>query len=404
MSPKASRASSSCVTRRQRAHRERPHAAGQLAGAEDGGLARIHDVAAAGIGRATGRASDPARIEDRAVVALELVGARSLDEERAPLVEEGLERRQVHFGGIGFHLAEVRIDRAGERQRLRDRVLQVEADRAAGVRRLEQRVARAAPASWRPARARRAPARAACRPAAAPRPPARRTTTRSRWRRAAAAATSRSPAGEPPRARCANPSVASPPLPNRSWEYGIRNSAHQPSRVAPHRDVPHRVPALVVVVVVEAVLVALHARRIDDELVGRPPIVRRVDEHPDPVGGGIGVTPRQERQDAVGLAVEGADADVDGDVVEEDAGLGAVGGRRALGRLALDEIGDRRSPRAQAASDRSPSRRMAARGTGGRVSSSWARGRRRRRAPTRRPAGPRPAGRTPRAGARALRH
>jgi hypothetical protein len=39
-----------------------------------------------------------------------------LDEEWTPLVEEGLEGAQVHFRGVGLHLAEVRVDGGIERQ------------------------------------------------------------------------------------------------------------------------------------------------------------------------------------------------------------------------------------------------------------------------------------------------
>jgi hypothetical protein len=52
----------------------------------------------------------------------------TLDEELALLIEESLERAQVHDRGIDFRLAEVRIDGRAQRQGRRHLVLQVETD------------------------------------------------------------------------------------------------------------------------------------------------------------------------------------------------------------------------------------------------------------------------------------
>ena len=108
-------------------------------------------------------------------------------------------------------------------------------------------------------------------------------------------------------------------------------------RVAAHLDVPHRVPAVVARAVVEVVPVPLHANRVDRELVGRSVIEIGIDDHLHPVGGRGLIAPREDADDAVGFAVEGADGDVERIVVERDPRFGAVAGRLALGGLALDE-------------------------------------------------------------------
>src|ERR1019366_10824634 len=67
------------------------------------------------------RAADATRVEEPLTVAVDdravqsdLVDARSLDEERTPLGEEGLERGQVEYRGAGLDLAETRVDGAGQ--------------------------------------------------------------------------------------------------------------------------------------------------------------------------------------------------------------------------------------------------------------------------------------------------
>ena len=64
---------------------------------------------------------------------LKLERARPFDEERPPLREERLERVEVDDRRIGFDLAEVGIRRGREREAGRQRVLQVEPDRAARI-------------------------------------------------------------------------------------------------------------------------------------------------------------------------------------------------------------------------------------------------------------------------------
>ena len=66
---------------------------------------------------------------------------RALDEERPLLGEARLERRQVHFGGIGFDLAEVGIERGFEREVRAEPHLDVGADASLDVLAIIERVA-----------------------------------------------------------------------------------------------------------------------------------------------------------------------------------------------------------------------------------------------------------------------
>ena len=106
--------------------------------------------------------------------------------------------------------------------------------------------------------------------------------------------------------------------------------------------VPHRVPTVVVVPVVEVVAIGLHAHGVHRKLVSRAAIVERVDDHFHPIGRRSLVTTRQHADDAGRLAVEGVDGDVERGVVVDEAGLGAFARRRAFGRLALHELADHR--------------------------------------------------------------
>ena len=96
------------------------------------------------------RAADAARVEqtligaaidDDVAVELELVQPRPLDEEGALLGVEGLERREVEDGRVGFDLAEVGIHRRIERDVGCDAEFQIGASRhilAAAVARVRQ--------------------------------------------------------------------------------------------------------------------------------------------------------------------------------------------------------------------------------------------------------------------------
>ena len=159
----------------------------------------------ASVGRALRRAADAARIEQARAVAVvavhvEAERAGALDEERPPLGEERLEGIEIDDGRIGFDLAEVRIRRRGQREARRHRVLQVEADRAAGIGRI-----RSADRRRRPARVSTLPSEygISSKRFGAPRHLAgravHRTARRSRWRCATAAATTTSRRGGRPR-------------------------------------------------------------------------------------------------------------------------------------------------------------------------------------------------------------
>src|SRR6185295_6778519 len=104
----------------------------------------VDAVAADEIVDALRRAPDPARVEQTGALPVVAVEAeverpRSLDEERPPLGEEGFERGEVDDRRIGLHLAEIRIDAPGEGEAWRQRVLDVDAERRARIRSLDQR-------------------------------------------------------------------------------------------------------------------------------------------------------------------------------------------------------------------------------------------------------------------------
>ena len=113
-----------------------------------------------------------------------------------------------------------------------------------------------------------------------------------------------------------------------------------PLGIAGHRNVPHRVPAVVLVVVVVVIAVELHADRVDGKGIGGPPVVVRVDVDAHPIGSGPHVAARQEGLDSRRVRIEGPDGDVDGLVVVGDPCFRALGRRGALGRLPLDEVPD----------------------------------------------------------------
>ena len=187
-----------------------------------------------GLGRPLRRAADAARVEQAGAVAVvavhvEAEGARPFDEERPPLGEERLEGIEVDDGGVGFDLAEVGIRRGGQRQAGRDRVLHVEANRRAGIGRRVDRVGIVHVLRLDLADASTAAARtsSAC-PTSSGRA-SRRTATRSRWRCATAAASSRFRPGGPLRESRQSPPGRPVSSLKRSCENGMRNSALQPS-------------------------------------------------------------------------------------------------------------------------------------------------------------------------------
>ena len=161
-------------------------------------------------------------------------------------------------------------------------------------------------------------------------PSARRTTTRIRWRSWTGAARSSVSFRRPILRTIARPNVdvsrgSIAKLRKRNPELGAPAAL-----AARHRDVPHRIPALIVVRVVEPVAVLLDACRIDGELERRSPIVKRIDEHADPVRRRVLIAPRADADNALRIGVEGLDRDVERGRVVGDSRFGRKGRRRAL--------------------------------------------------------------------------
>ena len=164
----------------------------------------------------------------------------------------------------------------------------------------------------------------------------------------------------------AKPNVAVGPGVNRSCENGMRNSASQPSAVARDADVPHGVPAVVVVGVVEPVAILLDAGRVDGELVRGAAIVKRIDEDAEPVARRVVVAPREIGDDLVRLGIERSHPHVERRRIVGDAKLGPLARLGPLFRLTLDKrrhrherlpslVGEGHAlPRARAASEPAP--------------------------------------------------
>ncbi len=111
--------------------------------------------------------------------------------------------------------------------------------------------------------------------------------------------------------------------------------------VASRHDLPDGVPTVVVVRIVEPVGILLDANRVHAELIRRPLVVIRVDQHVDPIRRRVGIAPGQEAHDAIRIGIKGVHADVDRRGVKRHARLGPHRPGRAFERLALNECGDR---------------------------------------------------------------
>ena len=327
------------------ADRERAGPPGQLGRADDRRLQGHRGEAALGhVGRPVRLAADPPRVEEAragAVVAVEVEAQipGALDEERPTLGVKRLERRQVDHGRVGLDLAEVRVDGRRHGQPRSQGVLDVGADRTAGVRRLVEGVS-----SFRGLRADLGHAVGhdfEALPASGELQPAQFAELRHETGAALRDERPRRGLVEP-----ANlPDHAKPecvPLPGLEPQLRQRDpELRLPSlSVARHGDVPHGVPALVAVAVGEPVAVLLHAGRVYGELVRRAPVVIRVDDHSDPVRRRWRITPGPDAHDPVRLAIEGAHGHVDVRRVVGDPHLAAERRRRTLARVALDELGD----------------------------------------------------------------
>jgi hypothetical protein len=113
-------------------------------------------------------------------------------------------------------------------------------------------------------------------------------------------------------------------------------------RITRHRHVPHRVPAVVAVVVVVPVAIDLHAGGIDRELVGGALVVIRVDQHVQPVARRILIAAGEIGHDLVGVVVERAHLHEQVEGVVGDPEFRALARRAAVLRLALTEPFHRR--------------------------------------------------------------
>ncbi len=364
----------------QRANRERADPSRELAGREDRRLrGRIGEetVAARQVARALRRPPDPARIEHLAVVEREVEGARSLDEERAALIEKRLERGQVHDRWVGLDLSEVGVHRARQGEARRQPVPEVQTGGAGGRRRFQQRIAPGRLSgelrqrvghhleSFGRRQHRQAGQLAERRHEPGGRP------RQERPARGFLQAADLADHGKPePRARDGREAQ----LRERNVELGGPSGG-----IARHAHRPDGVPAAVAARIVEPVAILLHARRVDGEFVRGAAIVVRVDEYAEPVARRIVVAARQKGDDSVRLGVVRADLHVQRRRVERHAKLGALARRGALARLALDECGDR----AGGAPDRIGQRTAGRRGRDALRDDDA-----RRRLPGRRPAGP----------------
>ena len=104
---------------------------------------RVRPVHELGVGPAVRRCTDAAGVVELRTHAATLAPAQhlgSFHEEGPALVERDLERREVHHGRVGFHLAEVRIHRRVEGQARTEPHLEVGADPAVELRLRSERV------------------------------------------------------------------------------------------------------------------------------------------------------------------------------------------------------------------------------------------------------------------------
>ena len=338
-------------------HAERPTTAclpRQLDRADDLGRPGRAGVAAALVRGDVRRPADAARVEQhlgRALVDRHLKQARAFDEEGTLLLERGLEPREVHLGGVGLDLPEVRMQREIERQAGGHPELRVRADCGRGQRWLEERIRAVA------GRADQARARIGEHLTAA----GRRQVVET-GEVAAARDQASLPLGHggparpflPPRhvaeeihapGRGLGVRLAGLPRPpSRPAGVVVQLGQRDPElrrpaeRVAGHRDVPHRVPAHIGFDVVVVVDVELHARGVDHEVEGGAAVVVAVEHHVQIVRTGPHVAARERRHDAVGVLVR-AQRHVYGGVREQHARFGAVGRGAPVERVVLREVG-----------------------------------------------------------------
>ena len=265
---------------------------------------------------------------------------RPLGEERTLLGEERFELREIEHRRIDFHLAEVGIDRAGEPQRRRHRVLHVDAPRHAVVVRARERIA-----------ARDAIGQIGARHAVrhdlqrALRMNAVDAVQIGEARHEAALSLRRVDQvvdlivlGDAAR------EVDSPHLLRALLKAQLRIGDLDLGRPAAGGDLggglPHRIPAPIVVDVVVQIHVDLHVGRIDPEARAGEPVVLRIDVDAEPVGLKAVVAAAEKRGDRIGvLELRG---EVDGVVVVGHFDDRLLGGGLAVVGIMLREAGDLR--------------------------------------------------------------
>ena len=325
--------------RRERAQRHpRGEPPGELRGAEDGAVPRIiHEVSAH---RAARRAADAPRVEVARPVAAQQLSP--LGEEGPLLVEEDLERREIHDRGIGFDLPEVRVHGAVEREVRPESHLHVRARPGAevlavveGVRRLRP------PGQSRIARGVREHLEAARRldafdahQLAHPRRPA------------GAIRRHRHPEHVLAGRRIPVVGVEAPDLHGHVVEAELRErDAHlrrPPQRVHHCFRLPHRVEAgvEVVLIVLRVIPIHAHARRGHAERIRGATVMVGVERDPQVLGLRCIVAPRERRLNLRGVAAVHPRADVERVTVIENRDAHAVAGRGALMRHLLGEVSD----------------------------------------------------------------
>ena len=145
--------------------------------------------------------------------------------------------------------------------------------------------------------------------------------------------------------RCTfRPQSCSAALLNRSCENGIHSSAVQPcsSTLVRACHTGSNPSSKVALVVCGMEAVEADAGRGDAEHVGRAPVVKRVERHQDVLGLLGAVAPAHRRLDRRPRRLVHPRADVERRRVVDEADLHPLGRRRALDRLLLDEVVDRR--------------------------------------------------------------
>src|SRR6266540_2286002 len=293
---------------------------------------------------ATGIVADPARVEQPLAgtvhdiaVHTKIENARSFDEERAPLLIERLEGREIDDGRVGFDLAEIgvhgRIDgdvRCDAVLDVRTAVVLLVALESRGRLVLQHRIRCHLEAPW---------SGQALEPhdvAELRHEAAARRAVQGPTHALAPVAVDVAPDGES-EGVARGVSVA---------ELGKRNPKLRgpTERVYLCRDFPDTVPRVVFLLIVTVHrVIALHTRRVHGKLKAGSPVVVGIDHDFDLITADADVAAGQKLLDAVGMRVEGSYENVEVVVVVGDLGFRGEARVRVLGRLELPEVLDDRS-------------------------------------------------------------